>query len=423
MSKESALLAELANALAKDEFVFYYQPKISMISGQICGVEALLRWPQPDGSLRMPDTFIPLAEKTDFITEITLGMLPHLLEDKSLIHAINPSITIALNASAKDFETPRLTEKILDHVNEHAGTHNIEVEITEASLLSGNEEIKNNLYALPEAGVPLTMDDFAEGFSNIDRLASYPFSSIKLDRGIVQRVWESKKDVAIIHSSIRLAHKLGLETVAEGIEDWRIYHCLLNAGCTQGQGFWISKPLPLLELLDLLHNAPHWPALPVGLLYMAELDHIEWRKELLDMVFFLQHYGDGDVGPNEESMPHHVPELNHLACGLGKWYYGPGRLFIGNQYYDALEKPHQRLHEIARQLLKAAKDGKNNGEVNDSMHKLSEESAIIIQLLQMLQNTAVEELGNLDSEKIRSSFARDIPTITFPVLSEKFRTT
>ena len=416
MSLDSVSISDLSSALENGEFIFFFQPKISMLSGAICGAEALIRWRHPDGTYVMPGDFLPYAEETGFISEITKGTLPKLLSDIAKVHAVNPSTRVAFNTSTKDFETPNLAESVIKHVSEHNDARNIEVEITEASLLSDDSSVRENLYSLPEAGIPLAMDDFTDGFSNINRLTTLPFSTLKLDQKIVQKVCESLKDASIVQTSIRMAHKLGLEIVAEGVENWHTYHFLLNAGCTQSQGFWISKPLPLPEFLDLLNAKPRWPALPVGLLHMVELDYIEWRKALQDMVFFLEHQDAKEIG---KPALKHLPELDHTKSGLGKWYYGAGKHFADYGDYIALEAPHKRVHEIGRRLMKAALDKQSKDVIDKYMQNINEESTRIILLLQNLQYKAVSDLGDLDSAKVDWHDTRHLTTVTMPVLTAK----
>jgi EAL domain-containing protein (putative c-di-GMP-specific phosphodiesterase class I) len=392
MSKHEITDNDLAGAIERDEFVFFYQAKVSMLTGEICGAEALIRWLKPDDGITLPDDFIPLAETSGFITRITGHMFRKLLTDLRLIHDVNKKIDIAFNASTHDFETPAFSDAVCSATqNEIIGPGKIEIEVTEASLLSDDIEIHRNLCMLPERGVPLTMDDFGQGFSSIDLLGKCPFTAIKLDKEIVQRMRTSPKDLSIIQSSIRMAHKLRVDVIAEGIEDWSTYNFLLNSGCTHAQGYLISHPVPLLEFLNLLRNHLRWPALPVGLLYMAELDHIEWRKALMDAVFTAGFIVPGD---SESSRYCQFPELDHTKCRLGRWFYGQGRQqYAGIAEFDALEQPHRNLHDTGRLLLNAVHDQASEEEIMELMRNVSERSATIVELLQKLQNEAISVNG------------------------------
>ena len=218
MTQTKITLKEIAEALANDEFVFYYQPKVLMLTGEICGAEALIRWKQPDGSLVSPAAFIPLAESTGFINEITLAMFQKLVIDMNIINDTKNSLTVSFNASAKDFHNDKLVEAIRYAV-EHkiVPAELLEVELTETSILNNLEGVKSKLNKLQTMGIALAMDDYGTGFSNIDTLAKWPFSTIKLDQGMISKLEASDREFTIVQSSIQMAHQLELDIVAEGI--------------------------------------------------------------------------------------------------------------------------------------------------------------------------------------------------------------
>jgi len=378
-------LDDIADALQKDEFVFYYQPKVSMITGCICGAEALIRWHKPDGTVIPPKYFIPLAEATGFINEITLAMFQKLVVDMSIIHDYSADLSISFNASGKDFRNEKLTEHIrsaVDHKLVNPAT--LELEITETAVLDQNDLVKTHLTALHELGISLAMDDFSTGFSSIDTLSKWPFDTIKLDQGIVSRIESNDKDFTIAQSSIQMAHHLDLSVVAEGIETEETYHILHRSGCSVAQGFWISVPLALHDFLDFIRKDAHWPAAPFGLLHMAQLDHIQWRKALIDGVFYLSNRN----GHNH--VLRGMPELNCTECRLRKWYYGPGRQFAGTEWYDNLEAPHKELHALGEQLIDHARKNAPKEELVLIMRKLTHQSTLVIGMLQEIEN---EELG------------------------------
>jgi hemerythrin-like metal-binding protein len=373
--------AELKKALLNKEFVYYYQPKISMITGEVCGAEALIRWIKADGTIVPPGKFIPLAESTGFISELTLAMYDNFIVELSIIHDIAPDMPISFNASAKDFEDFGLTEKIRKSINNHnikIGT--IEVELTETVMMDDNESVRRNLLLLNELGVHLVMDDFGTGFSTIDTLSKWPFSTLKIDQGVVNRMLSSDKDLTIIQSSIRMAHQLGLDIVAEGIETEEVYILLQNAGCNTAQGYHCSRPIPLIDFLHFITDGTRWPALPVGLIHMAQLDLIQWRKEVIDGACALCAV-KGNPRPIRGN-----PNMDPHKSMFGKWYYSAGRQFEGLEPYDRMEEPHKQLHELGTDLIETARRSTHKEEIMPMIRKLTSLSIEVLNLLQQLEN-------------------------------------
>jgi hypothetical protein len=140
--------------------------------------------------------------------------------------------------------------------------------------------VLSNIRALSDAGVGLAMDDYGIGYSSMDTLSQWPFTTIKLDQGIVERMLDSSKNATIVRSSIRLAHELGLEVVAEGVETLPQHDFLVEAGCRIAQGYLLSRPLPLDEFKAFCAHPSRCRGLPVGLVHMAIVDHVQWRREM-----------------------------------------------------------------------------------------------------------------------------------------------
>lgn len=394
----SVTIDALRGALARGELVFYYQPRISLVLGTPCGAEALLRWVLPSGEVVPPASFIPLAESTGFITEITLSMFPKLLADMMCIDAVARGLVISFNASRHDFADDRLTRAIWTALERGlVPLAQLEVELTESAALASGEEVVHRLEVLREAGALLAMDDFGTGFSSIDSLSTLPFTTIKIDQGIVGRMAECPKDAAIVESSVRLGHMLGLDVVAEGVETEASYLHLQAAGCATAQGYWMSKPLPLDRFLELLREGRRWPADPVGLVHMAMLDHIAWRKSLIDMVLYSRRLHTTEGAPKVELDEHH--------CGLGQWYFGRGQAYARRPSYAAIEAPHHRLHAIGERLCDAVRAGARGSAVLALMRELSAESLEIICALQNLESDLLEQRPQFEAARLEHGLA------------------
>lgn len=381
-------LDELSAALANGELSFYYQPKVSMVTGKVCGAEALIRWIKPDGRVIMPNTFIPLAEESRFITTISQRMFPKLLEDMVIINGLNAELRTSFNLSAKDFENRTmlgLIDEAISSDNISAGC--LQAEITEASVINEhNLAIRRNLNELNELGVTLAMDDYGTGYSSIDSLSKWPFDVVKLDHGLISRMRDSERSTTIVQASIRMAHQLKMGIVAEGIESAEAFDFLLHSGCTEAQGFWIARPIPLAEYLSFINRDQRWLGLPTGLIHMAILDHINWRKDLISQV---THIAFNNSGPVEICAP--AAELDPHLCKLGQWYDGPGQEFSDHELFLALERPHKELHRIGSMLLDAAMANASRDDLVNMMRQLTHQSSILLELLQELESEALLE--------------------------------
>ena len=380
--KQKISLPDMKQALINQEFVLYYQPKVSMITGELCGAEALIRWIKPDGKIVPPMDFIPIAEQTQFIQEITKYVFQKLVIDFAIINAMNSNISVSFNTSGKDFYDNTLTDIIIDAVNSRIiDPSKIEIEVTE-TILVDEVQAKGCLNKLANIGIPIAMDDFGTGHSGLVELSKWPFSILKIDQKFIKGLDDSNKDREILQASIRMAHQLNMDVVAEGIEDQETYRVLQEYGCKIGQGYWISQPLPLHEFIPFLKNYKNLPAMPIGLLYMAQLDHIQWRKTLIDTALFLHSSDEKRELKNLRGLP----ELEHTCCKLGRWYYNTGRVFQDMLSYSQLEQPHIELHSIGKKLLEVAQNHCEMGELTRLIQELSEKSLKVLEALQSLEN-------------------------------------
>lgn len=382
---EQAILDGLAN----NEFVYYYQPKVSLVTGKVVGAEALIRWLQPDGRAILPDAFIPFAERSSLINEIACRMFDKLCRDLLILSDLSPELVVSFNASALDFKTGRFVDIVLRQMQLlMLPPQSLQVELTETTILEACAESKRHMLALHKAGIGLAMDDYGTGYSTLDTLSQWPFNTIKLDRGIVGRMMESAKSQTIVESSIRMAHELDVKVVAEGVETDKQYQMLLESGCSEVQGFWISKPLPLEDFLYFIQQDLRWSGLPIGLIHMATVDHIQWRKRLVSEVVRLATSGKTE----EERQTVNHPELDHRECRLGQWFYGIGQQFKGCADFDAIEQPHRHFHQLGVRLIDMVKSGRDMHDMAPLLSEFSEYSGIILQCLQKLEHQGLLDM-------------------------------
>jgi EAL domain-containing protein (putative c-di-GMP-specific phosphodiesterase class I) len=382
--------ADIRKGLVRGEFVFHYQPKVAFLTGQVSGAEALLRWQRRDGALVAPEAFMPAAESNGLVPDITQAMFPRLLDDFQRIRGECHESAVALNICAQDLDTPKLRTLVEDAVRSgRINGERLELEITESAVVAGSDATMHSMSSLLTAGIRLAMDDYGMGFSSLDTLNRLPFSTIKLDQSFVLRMLRSAKSATLVKASVAMAQMLGIKTVVEGIESENVYHSLLHCGCTEGQGYWISRPLALQDYLSFLRTDRRWPASPVGMLRMAQLGHSWQHKLLMDEVFaFLR-------SREKPLLALQGLHMGHRECTLGRWYYSAGQVFRGDPDFDALEKPHRRMHEICGQIFDAIQERSNPQVLEARIEELSDDSSRVSTCLQRLETRLlIGELGS-----------------------------
>jgi len=247
------LVGELRRAIEERELVLYYQPKVSLATDEVCGVEALLRWHHPRRGLVMPDDFVPVAQQTGLIKPLTLYVLARALEQSREWQEAGVRLPVAVNLSTRnllDVEFPDEVELLLDRWDVDPAL--VEFEITESTMLADPARTHGILERLAGMGIRLSIDDFGTGYSSLAYLKRLPVNEIKIDGSFVVGMGGNEDDATIVRSTIDLGRNLGLDVVAEGVEDEETLEQLKELGCTSAQGFWISAALSGEELQDWL---------------------------------------------------------------------------------------------------------------------------------------------------------------------------
>lgn len=247
--QEEIAESALETAISNGEIIPFYQPKVDIRTGMLKGVEALARWKHPDGAMTSPDRFIPLAEKTGHIHELTLVMLERAMRQAALWNERGLSLKVAVNLSPLSLDMPGFVQKVSDLLTRHAlQADQIVLEITESSVVANLGVALGTLARLRLKGFGLSIDDYGTGFSSMQQLARIPFTELKIDRSFVHGAHARQNLRVILQSALDMARRLDLVTVAEGVEtleDWRL---LQDSGCTIGQGYLIGKPMEANDL-------------------------------------------------------------------------------------------------------------------------------------------------------------------------------
>ncbi len=249
-----ALIAELRAALSDpQQFVLWYQPKVDMVSGALTGLEALVRWNHPHRGLLMPDEFIPAAERTGMIRPLTDLVLQQAVTQSRLWKAAGLRTPIAVNLSVRCLLDPHLPDDVgaLLAANGVEG-HDLDLEITESAIMADPERAEEIVTRLGALGIGIAIDDFGTGYSSMAVLKRLPVQQIKIDKSFVIDLVESSSDHAIVRSMVELGRNLGLGVIAEGVETERAWGRLVDLGCTTAQGYYLSRPLPAVDVLPWL---------------------------------------------------------------------------------------------------------------------------------------------------------------------------
>jgi diguanylate cyclase (GGDEF)-like protein len=250
------LMGELRNAIQNDELVLHYQPKIFSYSKKLCSLEALVRWKHPSHGFLSPDEFIPLAERTGLINDLTVWILKEALRQCAGWHQKNYTVGIAVNISSVCLSDPGFPDIVTGLLaSNNFPAESLTMEITETSIMINPSRSLGILTRLHKMGVNLSIDDFGTGYSSLAYLKKLPVSELKIDKSFITDLQSNRDNTAIVNATIQLAHNLGLKVVAEGVEDQKTFDHLEILACDIQQGFWISKPLDAEALEEWLDQS------------------------------------------------------------------------------------------------------------------------------------------------------------------------
>lgn len=251
-----AFKSDLLKAIEDDELVLHFQPKIDFLTRKVSSVEALVRWQHPERGFLAPDSFIPMAEQTGLINQLTFWVLKKALQQCAEFNKAGLSITVAVNLSARSLHDFRLPGEMARMLAEANIKHDMLIlEITESAVMTDPAEALEVLQILDNMGVSLSIDDFGTGYSSLSYLTKLPIDEIKIDKSFVLEMASQKQAAVIVRSTIELGHNLGKKVVAEGVETLEMWNMLAQWGCDTAQGYYISKPLPADKLMAWLRDS------------------------------------------------------------------------------------------------------------------------------------------------------------------------
>ncbi len=249
VSKKMQLEIGLRKALKRDEFMIHYQPQVDVNSGELIGLEALIRWQHPEWGTISPADFIPLAEETGLIIPIGEWVLYEAcLQNKSWQNKGFPPVRIAVNISSRQFQQSNLVGMVSKTLKETGlDSKYLELELTE-SIIQDSKHAISTMHQLKEMGIHLSIDDFGTGYSSLSYLKTFPIDTLKIDQTFTSNIFTDLKDASLVDTIINMAHNLDLKVIAEGVETLEQLHFLQQRQCNEAQGYFFSRPISAEEM-------------------------------------------------------------------------------------------------------------------------------------------------------------------------------
>ncbi|MCK9238341.1 MAG: bacteriohemerythrin [Thiopseudomonas sp.] len=339
-------LEQISNALRTDELRLYYQPKVNMRSGEMIGVEALVRW-RKDNEWIMPGEFLPALHNHPLEIELGDWVMRTALAQMREWKQQGLSIQVSVNVSSQQLFDEAFVDKLgkaLEGYPDIAPSA-LQLEVLESSMLHDLETVSVVMHRSRQLGVSFALDDFGTGYSSLAHLKHLPARVLKIDQSFVREMMQSSDDLSIISGVIGMAKAFGMQIVAEGVETIEQGCLLLKLGCELAQGYAVARPLQADMLSDWIQ---HWRAVPawtgqqpVGVhnlpLLYAEVEHRSWVAELERWL-----YGEGES----------IPTLDHHLCRVGIWMDSDAQNRFGHSpQFSHLEYMHRELHRLGKAVV------------------------------------------------------------------------
>jgi diguanylate cyclase (GGDEF)-like protein/PAS domain S-box-containing protein len=385
----------LLKALRAGEFLFHYQPKVNLLSGELIGVEALIRWQHPQQGLLPPAAFLDSFVGSQVEVELGEWVIATALQQISLWQDQGMLVRVSVNISANHLLSAHFVEALQQALNRypHISARQLELEVLETAAMNDMHRAIEVMTACKALGVTFALDDFGTGYSSLAYFRRLPVDMLKIDQVFVRDMLDDREDFTIVESVVRLAQAFNRPVIAEGVETMDHFARLIRLGCILGQGYGIAKPMPADDLSGWLADWQQkavWqqfevPAVPLEdlPLIVAAQSHKAWIEQVLSYVEQPQHQG--------------MPLLSSQHCAFGHWCRGSGRRHYGSlpefQVIDAL---HERVHELATDwvaLLSLEPDEQALTMIKAELFSLRDQ---LLELLEVMTKKVIEQRELLD---------------------------
>nr|WP_269752139.1 EAL domain-containing protein [Thiocapsa bogorovii] len=348
-------LQRIKEALAEQEFVLFYQPKVDMAAREVIGVEALIRWRHPEDGLLLPRAFLPLIDGSDLEIAVGEWVISAALTQAAIWQHRGLKLPISVNISAGHLLAPSFAQRLGELLAEHPECDPgcLEMEILETSALSDVERAGRTLTTCRALGVRFALDDFGTGYSSLAYFRRLPIDVLKVDQSFVRDMLDDPDDMEIVESVVRLARAFKRVVIAEGVETPEHGALLILLGCPLGQGFGIARPMPADAIPGWVST---WPEQGEGMvvdqdigkddipLMMAMQNHRRWVDEFVDAL------NDADLS--------RLSAIERDACRFERWYEGTGAAHYGAlEAFHAVGPCHAAVHDLAISIMATAEHG------------------------------------------------------------------
>ncbi|OAI27543.1 EAL domain-containing protein [Methylomonas koyamae] len=383
-SRLEQALAEVGQALAQNQLRLYYQPKVNLKSGEIVGMEALIRWRHPERGLLPPAEFLPIIENTPLEIDVSNWVLRQAFLQLQSWREQGLNQQISVNISPRHLQWPDFIKTLETLLAEfpQISSRQLELEVLESSvledLISVGEVLKQCYH---ELGVPCALDDFGTGYSSLAHLRHLTINTVKIDQSFVRDMIDDPDDMAIVESVIALAKAFKREAVAEGVEDLEHGVFLIDLGCCIAQGYGIARPMPADAVLGWVANYRHPPAWNRS----AKTERSAWHGQLellkLQQQYWLRRLEQCLHGDNIETQPR-WPVATAKKSHLGRWLERQkSERSVDRQILERLERAQEQQHRLAQLMWRSRQEGRA-AEAGEQFKKLLEVNLEIVQLLE-----------------------------------------
>ncbi|NOQ14978.1 MAG: PAS domain S-box protein [Methyloprofundus sp.] len=396
ISEEQLMQRDLENALSDEQLVLFYQPKVNMRTGEVVGLEALLRWQHPEMGLLTPDAFLSTIERQTTIVTIGNWVLRQAMLQIRVWQAQGIELTVSVNIATKQIEQPdfvTLLKALLNEFNDVPASL-LELEILENAAMNDMCHVRKVMLECSEMGIHFALDDFGTGYSSLTYLKSLPAEVIKIDQSFVRSLLHNPDDIVIVQGILGLAKAFNRKSVAEGVETVQHGILLLNLGCELGQGYGIARPMPASALPDWLSHykvAEEW-------LETKESDSSNREYVLLNMATEHHRLVARVLYAIEQQLPSLLPKQveDYHACEFGQWLEGDGGKWFGElPEFKQLLDQHLALHKLCQQAAALLIEGDS-----EALHlvavELKDMRAYLLDSLHQLRY----EARNIDPRKL-----------------------
>jgi len=380
------VLSRLEQALTDNEFELYYQPKVNMRTGDILGMEALIRWVHPTKGIIPPMDFLPKIEHHELSVSVGEWVLVEALKQQAEWRKQGKDWSVSVNISARYFQLTSFSSRLKNIIKRHpqADASKIEIEILESMALKDIEHVQNVVKECNKLGVRLALDDFGTGYASLSYLKRLPVSMLKIDQSFIHDILDNKEDLALVQAMISLASTFNRSVIGEGVETVEHGALLMRLGCDVAQGYGIAKPMPASEVIAWANQftpAPLWKAwqssewdLKVFPLLVAQYDIREWVGNVITKI------------EDESLLREHARINDEGSCRFGNWYDSEGISRYGElDIFKEIDPVHRVLHQLGDQITQLY----SNNQIEEAhekcklLHKTKDELLTMLDRLQL----------------------------------------